>query len=158
MLTYDHTKHTLLNFLFTHILTYDHTKHTLLNILYIDAHTYDHTKHTLLIFFSKMLTYDHTKHTLLNHSTLMPTSSHTKHTLLNLFSQMPTYDHTKHTLLNLGWMQEGPRLHVACSILAGLMCAVTTTPVDVIKTRLMNQKYKGTFTSSSASTRRSSNI
>ena len=53
MLTYDHTKHTLLNFLFTHILTYDHTKHTLLNILYIDAHTYDHTKHTLLIFFQR---------------------------------------------------------------------------------------------------------
>lgn len=56
--------------------------------------------------------------------------------------KIPTYDHTKHTLLNLQWMEEGPQLHVASSMVAGFMAALTTSPVDVIKTRIMNQKYE----------------
>lgn len=58
-------------------------------------------------------------------------------------TQIPTYDHTKHALLNRGWMQEGAQLHIVCSMIAGLMTALTTSPVDVIKTRLMNQKRTG---------------
>ncbi|XP_071478063.1 mitochondrial substrate carrier family protein ucpB-like [Diadema antillarum] len=58
-------------------------------------------------------------------------------------AQVPTYDHTKHTLLNLGWMQEGLKLHIFSSMVAGFVAALATSPVDVIKTRVMNQKVKG---------------
>lgn len=57
-------------------------------------------------------------------------------------SQIPSYDHTKHTILNMNWMQEGPALHIVSSMVAGFMSAVTTSPVDVVKTRIMNQKYQ----------------
>ncbi|XP_071176606.1 mitochondrial substrate carrier family protein ucpB-like [Mytilus edulis] len=68
-------------------------------------------------------------------------------------TQIPSYDHTKHTILNLKWMDEGPLLHIISSMVAGFMAALTTSPVDVVKTRIMNQKYehhhekvyKGTF-------------
>ena len=59
--------------------------------------------------------------------------------------QIPSYDHTKHTILNLGWMKEGVPLHFVSSMVAGFNTALTTSPVDVVKTRMMNQKGKGTF-------------
>lgn len=31
--------------------------------------------------------------------------------------------------------QEGPLLHFVCSMVAGLACATTTAPVDIVKTR-----------------------
>lgn len=40
-------------------------------------------------------------------------------------------------------MKEGPALHVISSMIAGFMTALTTSPVDVIKTRIMNQKSHG---------------
>eukprot|EP00795_Rhopilema_esculentum_P009542 gene9542-17288_t len=55
-------------------------------------------------------------------------------------SQIPSYDHTKHALLNNKVMHEGLRLHFVSSMVAGLVCAIVTSPVDVIKTRIMNQK------------------
>ena len=55
-------------------------------------------------------------------------------------AQIPSYDHTKHTILNAGLMEEGPKLHVVCSMIAGLVVALATSPVDVVKTRVMNQK------------------
>lgn len=55
-------------------------------------------------------------------------------------SQIPSYDHTKHTILNAGLMKEGPQLHIVCSMVAGLVTAFATSPVDVVKTRVMNQK------------------
>ena len=45
----------------------------------------------------------------------------------------------KHTLLNYEIMSEGVPLHIVSSMAAGLMCAITTSPVDTIKTRVMNQ-------------------
>ncbi|XP_060069210.1 mitochondrial substrate carrier family protein ucpB-like [Ylistrum balloti] len=65
-------------------------------------------------------------------------------------TQIPTYDHTKHTILNAGLMTEGAPLHVTASMVAGFMTALTTSPVDVVKTRIMNQKqdskvYKSAF-------------
>ncbi|EQC35637.1 hypothetical protein SDRG_06921 [Saprolegnia diclina VS20] len=54
-------------------------------------------------------------------------------------SQIPTYDHAKHTLLNNEIMEEGFALHAVCSMLAGFMAATVTSPVDVIKTRMMTQ-------------------
>ncbi|XP_030829418.1 mitochondrial substrate carrier family protein ucpB-like [Strongylocentrotus purpuratus] len=57
-------------------------------------------------------------------------------------AQVPTYDHTKHTMLNLGLMEEGLKLHIFSSMVAGFVAALATSPVDVIKTRVMNQKIK----------------
>ncbi|XP_072175418.1 mitochondrial substrate carrier family protein ucpB-like [Diadema setosum] len=57
-------------------------------------------------------------------------------------AQIPTYDHTKHTILNHGWMAEGMKLHLVSSMASGFMTAFTTSPVDVIKTRVMNQKIR----------------
>jgi hypothetical protein len=39
-------------------------------------------------------------------------------------------------------MKEGPALHIVSSMVAGFMAALTTSPVDVVKTRIMNQKYE----------------
>ena len=61
---------------------------------------------------------------------------------LNIFNfhlQIPAYDHTKHVILNSGLMQEGVPLHVTSSMVAGFCTALTTSPVDVVKTRVMNQ-------------------
>ena len=55
-------------------------------------------------------------------------------------SQIPSYDHTKHTILNADLMKEGPQLHIVCSMVAGFVTAFATSPVDVVKTRIMNQK------------------
>ncbi|KAJ8302296.1 hypothetical protein KUTeg_021283, partial [Tegillarca granosa] len=66
-------------------------------------------------------------------------------------TQIPSYDHTKHTILNHGLMKEGTALHVVSSMVAGFMSALTTSPVDVVKSRVMNQekgenkKYKSAF-------------
>ena len=58
-------------------------------------------------------------------------------------TQVTSYDHTKHTILNHGWMEEGPKLHILSSMIAGFMVAVASSPVDVVKTRVMNQKIAG---------------
>ncbi|KAI6660163.1 Mitochondrial substrate carrier family protein ucpB-like [Oopsacas minuta] len=55
-------------------------------------------------------------------------------------SQTSSYDHTKHTILNLDLMVEGLPLHIVSSITAGFVCALCTSPFDVIKTRIMNQE------------------
>ena len=39
-------------------------------------------------------------------------------------------------------MKEGPVLHIVSSMVAGFMAALTTSPIDVVKTRIMNQKYE----------------
>ncbi|PWN29109.1 mitochondrial carrier, partial [Jaminaea rosea] len=53
-------------------------------------------------------------------------------------SQVGTYDQTKWWLKgHLGW-GEGGRLHVAASMVAGLVCSLASSPVDVIKVRVMN--------------------
>ncbi|TNV76456.1 hypothetical protein FGO68_gene8735 [Halteria grandinella] len=54
-------------------------------------------------------------------------------------SQLGTYDQIKHTLLNLGIVKDGPMCHFMSSMCAGIVMALATSPVDIIKTRLMNQ-------------------
>ncbi|KAL3853599.1 hypothetical protein ACJMK2_017135 [Sinanodonta woodiana] len=54
-------------------------------------------------------------------------------------TQIPAYDHTKHLILNAGLMVEGGPLHITASMVAGFVAALTTSPVDVVKTRVMNQ-------------------
>ncbi|XP_033120341.1 mitochondrial substrate carrier family protein ucpB-like [Anneissia japonica] len=58
-------------------------------------------------------------------------------------AQTSCYDHTKHSILNAGLMTEGGALHILSSMIAGLMAAAASSPVDVIKTRIMNQKIDG---------------
>ena len=42
-------------------------------------------------------------------------------------------------ILNAGWMKEGVPLHIVSSTIAGLANAMATTPIDIGKTRIMNQ-------------------
>eukprot|EP00050_Salpingoeca_kvevrii_P009122 m.307334 g.307334 ORF g.307334 m.307334 type:complete len:295 (-) comp19872_c0_seq1:105-989(-) len=56
-------------------------------------------------------------------------------------SQLPSYDTFKHYMMDKGYMGEGRPLHFLSSIFAGLVCAITTAPLDNIKTRIMNQPF-----------------
>jgi len=53
-------------------------------------------------------------------------------------TQLSTYDHCKHKLIRAGF-REGAQTHFLASIVAGLICAIVTSPVDVVKTRIMAQ-------------------
>ena len=60
-------------------------------------------------------------------------------------SQLATYDQAKEAILRKGLMPDGLPTHVAASFTAGLVAAVASNPVDVVKTRVMNMKVeKGT--------------
>mgnify|MGYP003385917982 CR=1 FL=1 len=54
-------------------------------------------------------------------------------------TQLGTYDHIKHYILDLGVLSEGTLLHFTSGCIAGLAVALVTSPVDTIRTRLMNQ-------------------
>ena len=55
-------------------------------------------------------------------------------------AQVPSYDHIKHTMINHGLMREGKPLHFFSSVAAGLIAVLVTNPVDIVKTRIMNQR------------------
>eukprot|EP01120_Amphizonella_sp_Union-15-10_P002725 TRINITY_DN13026_c0_g1_i1.p1 TRINITY_DN13026_c0_g1~~TRINITY_DN13026_c0_g1_i1.p1 ORF type:complete len:301 (-),score=50.34 TRINITY_DN13026_c0_g1_i1:69-971(-) len=57
-------------------------------------------------------------------------------------AQLSSYDHIKHFFLNMG-VKEGKNLQFISSIFAGFVCAVVTSPIDVVKTRVMNQQVSG---------------
>ncbi|KAK3586644.1 hypothetical protein CHS0354_024250 [Potamilus streckersoni] len=54
--------------------------------------------------------------------------------------ELPAYDACKKYFLNTGQLGDTKANHFLSSFLAGLAGAIASTPVDVIKTRLMNQK------------------
>jgi len=58
--------------------------------------------------------------------------------LLSAF-QIPAYEHSKNKLKQYNYIQEGLSLHALSAILAGLVTSLVTSPVDVIKTRTMNE-------------------
>lgn len=65
-------------------------------------------------------------------------------------SQLAAYDQIKRFLIGRDIMQEGLMLHAVGSFFAGLVCSITTSPVDVIKTRYQNTpahlgKYSSVF-------------
>lgn len=69
-------------------------------------------------------------------------------------TQVSSYDHAKHTILNAELLNEGVILHVTSSVIAGLITTLVTSPMDMVRTRFMNQKkdpggkplmYKGTL-------------
>lgn len=57
-------------------------------------------------------------------------------------SQLASYDHIKESILKRGVLKDGFATHVASSVVAGFVAAVTSTPVDVMKTRIMNMKVE----------------
>lgn len=54
-------------------------------------------------------------------------------------AQIPSYDHTKYMLLKSGVMHEGIACHLVSSMTAGLVTAIVMSPIDLIKTRIMQQ-------------------
>ena len=54
-------------------------------------------------------------------------------------SQVPTYDQVKHDVVRRGLMREGYLCHFACSMVAGVVAAAVTSPVDLVKSRVMSQ-------------------
>lgn len=57
-------------------------------------------------------------------------------------AQVGSYDEIKATVKSVAGMEEGLSLHIACSLAASVICALVTSPVDLAKTRLMNQRQK----------------
>ncbi|XP_007018201.2 PREDICTED: mitochondrial uncoupling protein 5 [Theobroma cacao] len=57
-------------------------------------------------------------------------------------SQLATYDQIKEGILERALMEDGMGTHVAASFAAGVVAAVASNPVDVIKTRVMNMKVE----------------
>ena len=67
-------------------------------------------------------------------------------TVLVNAAEIGTYDQAKHMLVPI--IGDNPVAHVGASGVAGVASACTSTPADVVKTRLMNQsggvpKYSG---------------
>ncbi|KAH9832315.1 mitochondrial carrier [Rhodofomes roseus] len=57
-------------------------------------------------------------------------------------SQICSYDQVKQVLKRRNLMQEGVGLHFVASMVAGLVCSITSNPVDVVKVRLMNDSER----------------
>lgn len=56
-------------------------------------------------------------------------------------AQLSSYDHTKVILRRMNILPDGPYIHLIASIVAGLVTTTATSPVDVIKTRVMNASH-----------------
>ncbi|KAF9387323.1 hypothetical protein CPB97_002661 [Podila verticillata] len=62
-------------------------------------------------------------------------------------SQLASYDTTKHWLLKLkdnkgeSQFREGYLVHFVASTIAGLVCSISTSPIDTVKVRYMNQQF-----------------
>ncbi|KAI8895175.1 mitochondrial carrier domain-containing protein [Globomyces pollinis-pini] len=65
----------------------------------------------------------------------------TQRAILLTASQLSSYDHSKRMLLDSGYFKEGMLVHFASSMIAGFVCATVSSPVDVVKSRYMNQKF-----------------
>ena len=66
----------------------------------------------------------------------MPT---TQRAALLTAAQLGSYDQIKHLVLVHTPLREGIALHAVCSFVAGFVSSAVTSPVDLVKTRLMNQ-------------------
>jgi solute carrier family 25 protein 14/30 len=67
----------------------------------------------------------------------------TQRAMILTATQLPIYDHSKRVLLDTGYFREGIVTHFVASMISGFFCATTTSPIDVVKSRLMNQKVNG---------------
>ncbi|KAI8897358.1 mitochondrial carrier domain-containing protein [Globomyces pollinis-pini] len=77
----------------------------------------------------------------------------TQRAIIVTAAQLSSYDHSKRLLIDAGHFHEGIMVHFASSMIAGFVCATASSPVDVVKSRYMNQKFtpegKGLLYSSS---------
>eukprot|EP00897_Mesotaenium_endlicherianum_P003616 jgi/Mesen1/3282/ME000019S02692 len=55
-------------------------------------------------------------------------------------AQLATYDQAKEALVSNRILKDGFGAHITASLMAGLVASVTSNPLDVIKTRLMDMK------------------
>lgn len=53
-------------------------------------------------------------------------------------TKLATYDHIKHYLINSGLLSDGYACHFVSSVCAGVCIAIVTSPVDMVKTKIMN--------------------
>ncbi|RLN98425.1 hypothetical protein BBJ28_00018917 [Nothophytophthora sp. Chile5] len=58
-------------------------------------------------------------------------------------AQLPSYDHMKETLLESTPLEEGITVHMISSMFAGLTAATASSPLDVMKTQIMNETKSG---------------
>jgi len=54
--------------------------------------------------------------------------------------ELPVYDFSKKHIIEANLLGDNPIAHFAASIIAGLAGALTSNPIDVVKTRMMNQR------------------
>jgi hypothetical protein len=61
--------------------------------------------------------------------------------------QLASYDQAKMLLLSTSLFKDGPVAHFTASTIAGLIAAIITSPMDVVKSRVMNAE-KGFYKNS----------
>lgn len=75
------------------------------------------------------------------HLTCRGVAPTTQRAVILTATQFATYDETKYLLLGSGLLQEGMAAHICASLFAGFAVATTTNPIDLIKSRFMNQTF-----------------
>lgn len=63
-------------------------------------------------------------------------------------AQLSSYDHSKYLILKSGLMNDSFPLHFLSAAISGLITTIFTSPVDVIKTRIMNDHLGGEYKNS----------
>ena len=53
-------------------------------------------------------------------------------------AELASYDQYKQMVLESGFMKDGIPCHLTCASMAGFTACVVGSPVDVLKTRIMN--------------------
>ena len=54
--------------------------------------------------------------------------------------QLGTYSQAKETIKSTANMEDGLKLHFCAAMVSGLLTTIASMPVDIVKTRLQNQK------------------
>ena len=55
-------------------------------------------------------------------------------------AELASYDQYKQTVLSRGWLKDGIPCHLLCACGAGVTACIVGSPLDVLKTRIMNAK------------------
>jgi hypothetical protein len=64
----------------------------------------------------------------------------TNRAMLMAVGQLASYDQCKQLLLKLSYFEDDTKTHLTASFMAAFIATVITNPLDVIKTRIMNQQ------------------